>query len=132
LGTSYVAYKGFGFWTRDAFLENWLETLLDEMGKLPVLETWQESLMGHWRTQTTIDGGVMSLNLDQFLTDTARETFVLLLAKRALERSGPPGRQTGQLFVDLLAGRLKTTVSSPVDYLADSGGTKTSGPDNKS
>jgi hypothetical protein len=31
MGTSFVEYKGFGFWTRDSFLESWLTTLLDEM-----------------------------------------------------------------------------------------------------
>ncbi|HJX94067.1 MAG TPA: hypothetical protein VJ324_00520 [Candidatus Acidoferrum sp.] len=30
MSTSFVEYKGFGFWSRDNFLEAWLNTLLDE------------------------------------------------------------------------------------------------------
>jgi hypothetical protein len=117
MGTSFVKYKGFGFWTRDSFLASWLTTLLDEMRKLPTREPWQESLMDHWRVQATIDGGVMSVGLDDFLTETTRTDFLLSLAKGALGRSDPLGHRTGELFVDLLAGKLKTTVSSPIDYL---------------
>jgi hypothetical protein len=124
MGTSFVKYKEFGFWTRDSFLESWLTTLLDEIRKLPALEPWQESLMEHWRVQATIDGGVMSVGLDEFLTDGKRKDFVLLMAKEALERSEPRGHRTGELFIDLLAGNLKTTVSSPIDYLSDLGATQ--------
>jgi hypothetical protein len=119
MGTSFVEYKGFGFWTRDSFLESWLTTMLDEMRKLPFREPWQESLMEHWRVQAIINGGVMSVDLDKFLTDTAREDFLLSLSKEALGQSQPLGHRTGELFVDLLAGKLKTTASSPIDYLSD-------------
>jgi hypothetical protein len=59
MGTSFVEYKGFGFWTRDNFLESWLTTLLEEMQKLPSLEPWQEAMKEHWRVQAIIDGGAM-------------------------------------------------------------------------
>jgi hypothetical protein len=117
MGTSFVKYKEFGFWTRDSFLEGWLTNLLDEMQKLPALEPWQEALREHWHVQATIDGGVMSLNLDEFLTDPKRTNFLLTLAKAAIERSQPLSHRTGELFIDLLMGKLKTTVSSPIDYL---------------
>ena len=117
MGSSFVQYKGFGFWTRDAFLENWLTTLLAEMQQMPGSEPWQESLMRHWSTQIVTDGGVMSLELDEFLSDGGREAYLLALAKRALDASKPLGRRTGELFVELLAGRLNTTASSPIDYL---------------
>src|SRR5579864_8084347 len=99
MGTSFVEYKGFGFWTRDNFLESWLTTLLEEMRKLPSLEPWQEAQRGHWRVQSTIDGGVMSAGLDDFLTDSHRKDFVLSLAEGALERSSPIGYRTGELFI---------------------------------
>jgi hypothetical protein len=121
MGTSFVKYKGFGFWTRDTFLESWLSSLVHELGKLSSLERWQEVMTEHWRTQAGIDGGVMSVSLDEFLTDETREGFVLSLAKKALEHSDPLGHRTGELFIDLLVGDLKTTVSSPVDYLDDPG-----------
>jgi hypothetical protein len=61
VGKSYVEFKGFGFWTRDRFLQCWLLTLLEEMEKIPAREWWQESLMEDWRVQSGIDGGVMAL-----------------------------------------------------------------------
>jgi hypothetical protein len=117
MGTSFVKYKGFGFWTRDSFLESWLTTLLDEMRKLPVLEPWQEALREHWRVQATIDGGVIAVGLDDFLTDSTRTDFLLSLARGALALSQPLAHRTGELFIDLLAGKVKTTDSSPIDYL---------------
>ena len=119
MGTSFVVYKGFGFWTHDSFLENWLTILLDEMRKLPALEPWQESLRDHWRVQATIDGGCMWVGLDDFLTSDERRDFVLSLSKNAVKWSGPTSRRTGQLFIDLLQGRLRTIASSPIDYLDD-------------
>ena|SRR5438270_8064394 len=117
MGTSFVEYMGFGFWTRDSFLESWLATLLGEMRKIPALEPWQESLMEHWRVQATIDGGVVSIGLDDFVTDIPRKEFLLSLAQRALTHSDPMAHRTGELFIDLLAGKLKTIDSSPIDYL---------------
>jgi hypothetical protein len=117
MGTSFVEYKEYGYWTRDSFLETWLTTLLEEMRKLPELEPWQKSLMEHWQVQATVDGGCMALGLDKFLLDASRLRFVLSLARRALQLSKPVGRRTGELFVELLEGKLNTTVSSPIDYL---------------
>jgi hypothetical protein len=121
VGTSFVEYKGFGFWSRDNFLEAWLNTLLDEMQKLPTREEWQESLMEHWRSQRSIDGGCMSIGLDEFLTDIAKRDFVLSVSRKVLEHSSSLGRRTGELFIDLLEGELTTTASSPIDYLNDPG-----------
>jgi len=117
MGTSFVEYKGFGFWTRDSFLESWLTTLLGQIHKLPTLEPWQQSLAEHLRSQVVIDGGCVSLGLDEFLTDDARTAFLLSLARVALGSAKPLGHRTGELFIDLLAGRLNTTASSPIDYL---------------
>jgi hypothetical protein len=116
MGTSYVEYKGFGFWTRDSYLESWLTTLMDEMRKLPNPEPWQKSLVEHWEIQVVVGGGCMTVGLDRFLTDDAREEFLLSLAKGALGRTKPLDHRTGELFIDLLEGRLKTIVSSPIDY----------------
>jgi hypothetical protein len=117
VGTSFVEYKGFGFWSRDSFLEAWLNTLLDEIQKLPTTGQWQESLIEHWRTQASIHGGCMSIGLDEFLTDIKKRDFVLSVSRKALEHSNSLGRRTGELFIDLLKGSLTTTVSSPIDYL---------------
>lgn len=117
MGTSYVEYKGFGFWTRDSSLAHWLTAISGEMGKVQKPEPWQESLKNHWEVQAAIDGGCMSAGLDDFVIDDARKNFLLTLTKRALEQVEPLGHRTGQLFIDLLEGRLRTTASDPTDYL---------------
>jgi len=117
MGTSFVRYGDYGFWTPDAYLGSWLGSLVGELQSVVLREEWQEQLIKHWRIQMGIDGGVMWVGLDDFLIDDARREFVLVVAKRALDHSQPLGLRTGQLFIDLLAGRLKTTVSSPIDYL---------------
>jgi hypothetical protein len=117
MGTSFVEYKGFGFWTRDNFLESWLTALINELDKLPILETWQKELVEHWRVQATIDGGCMAVDLDEFLIDHTRESFLLSLAENVLDHCDSLAYRTGQLFIALLAGKLKTTASSPIDYL---------------
>lgn len=75
--------------------------------------------MQHWRKQAGIDGRVIAVSLDEFLTDKSRESFLLSLAQRALARSERLGHWTGELFVNLLAGDLTTTVSGPINYLDD-------------
>jgi hypothetical protein len=117
MGTSYIQYKGFGFWSRDIFIESWLTTLLAEMKKLLEEEPWQKSLMEHWRVQAHIDGGCVWVGLDDFLTDKVKEDAILFLSKQALRSTEPLGRETGELFVKLLEGRLHTDASSPIDYL---------------
>jgi len=117
MGTSFVEYKKFGFWTRDSYLENWLRTLLDEMKKASVLDPWQKSLIEHWEIQATVDGGCMTVKLDEFLSEPSRKDFLLSLAKKSLISSKSVGHRTGELFVELLEGKLKTTSSSPIDYL---------------
>jgi len=121
MGTSFIKYKGFGFWSRDSFIESWLTTLIVEMEKLQDLNAWQhaliEELIEDWRIQILIDGGCISLRLDEFLVDGSREGFMLSLAKNALNFSEPLGRETGELFIKMLEGRLETNESSPIDYL---------------
>src|SRR5262245_61747452 len=99
MGNSYIEYKGFGFWSRDSFIESWLNTLVTEMEKLPDVEPWQKALMEHWRVQATIDAGCIWVGLDDFLTDKAREERILSMAKQALPFAEALGHETGELFV---------------------------------
>jgi hypothetical protein len=85
------------------------------MRKLPELEPWQNLLMDHWKIQATLGGGCIALDLDEFLSDASKKDFLLSLAKRALHSSPPLGHRTGELFIELLGGKLQTTASSPID-----------------
>jgi hypothetical protein len=63
-----------------------------------------------------IRGGCMAVDLDEFLIDNTRESFLLSLAENILDHCDSLAYRTGQLFI-ALPGKLKTTVSSPIDYL---------------
>ena len=117
MGTSYVEYKNYGFWTRDSLLSEWLQSMIAGMQASPQPEPWLQSLIEHWKIQTEINGGCMSLDLDEFLTDETRRNRILQFAQHAVLRSEETSRKTGKLFIDLLSGTLKTTASSPIDYL---------------
>jgi hypothetical protein len=119
MGTSFVKYGEFGFWTRDSYLASWFTTLLEELRRTSKPEPWQESLMEHWRVQIEIDGGCMSAGLNEFLTDSGRRDFLISLSKAALGNCEPFSKSTGELFVALLLGTLRTTASSPIGYLGD-------------
>jgi hypothetical protein len=115
--TSFVEYRGFGFWTRDHHLQAWILAVLREAGELPKLESWEESLKDHWLLQVEIDGGMMALHLDEYAPNETRRETLLCLARKALKNSSPEGRRTGELFIDLLEGKVSTGISSPTDYL---------------
>lgn len=75
--------------------------------------------MEYWRAQSRIDGGVMSLGLDEFLINDERRSSIVCLSRSALQQSEGKARRTGELFIALLAGKLRTTASSPIDYFDD-------------
>jgi len=117
MGTSFIEYRGFGFWSRDSDIESWITSVLERITSLTTIEPWQMSLAEHWRVQAGIDGGCVSLELDKYLNDSAKRDFVIGRAEIALLSTTGPPRRTGELFIALLAERLKTTASSPIDYL---------------
>jgi hypothetical protein len=117
MGTSFVKYGEFGFWTRDTYLSSWLMAASDELCKVPQLETWQSSLIEHWCVQINVDGGCMSAGLDEFLTDAKRRDSIVSISNATLRDCEPIAKRTGELFVALLLGDLMTTASSPIDYL---------------
>jgi len=73
--------------------------------------------MEHWQDQSTIDGRVMRLGLDELLLNDERRNCILSMAQSALQRCDEKARRTGELFIALLAGKLRTTPSSPINYL---------------
>ena len=119
VGTSFVKYGEYGFWTRDINLSSWLTSLLAELRKTTKPEPWHKPLMEQWSAQIEVDGGCMSAGLDQFLTDSERLDSLISTSELALRSCEPYAKRTGELFVALLRGTLKTTASSPIDYLGD-------------
>lgn len=114
-----MEYGEYGFWTRDTYLSSWLTALLAELRRTTNPEPWHKPLMEHWSMQVEVDGGCMSAALDEFLTDSERLDSLISTSELALRNCELSAKRTGELFVALLRGTLKTTASSPIDYLGD-------------
>jgi len=65
-------------------------------------ELWQDVLIQNWEAQVQIDGGSISLDLDELLSDEMRRDRVRHLAEQAVNRATGSARRTGELFVALL------------------------------
>jgi len=117
MGTSFVEFRGFGYWSRDSFIESWIGSILHEIQKQTKAEPWLRALEDEWRVQSSIGGGCISLDLDGFLSEEPRRITILQIAEAALENCPEIGRRTGELFVKLLSGNLRTRSSDPIDYL---------------
>jgi hypothetical protein len=117
MGTSFVEYRGFGYWSRDSFIESWIGSVLEEIQKQSRVEPWLRTLADEWRIQSSIDGGCIYLGLDAYLSEEPQRKIVLQTAETALVHCPEIGRRTGELFIKLLSGELQTTSSDPIDYL---------------
>jgi hypothetical protein len=116
MGSSYVQYEGFGFWSRDNYISEWLEHLIAEMNKDSERTEWQRQLIAHWELQKDIDGGVMWLGLDEFVSDHRKRDSLKRYCSQAVANCTGFGKRTGELFIQLLDGDLKTNAASPIDY----------------
>jgi hypothetical protein len=120
VGSSFTKFNGYGFWSRDQFIEDWLRQLADECRKQPSLEPWLLAACEHWDLQATgIFNGWVHAKLDEFLTDADRVSLIILISER-VKNNFPTNHvlnQTGELFIRLLKGELLTDESSSLDYM---------------
>lgn len=120
MGSSFTEFKGYGFWSRDYFLEEWLRELAAECRKHVPLQPWLTAACGHWELQATgVFNGWVHANLDEFLTDAERVSLIISISERVKDRFPPSCHlnRTGDLFVRLLKGHLNTDASSPLGYM---------------
>ena len=121
MGASFVRFGGHGFWSRDGFVEDWLQQLIGEIDGLSTRPEWLVRARDHWHLQSTAGfNGCVDCSFDELLSEQSRRDLVLELALRVLERASMTrGESTAaDLFVRLLRGEIRTTVTSPKDYLA--------------
>jgi hypothetical protein len=79
MSSSFVEYRGRGFWSWDGYLEHVLTLLADSIGSVPTQE-WLADLRDHWRTQSSgAFSGWIHPNLDEFVTSDERREAVLAL-----------------------------------------------------
>ena len=119
MSTSFVEYRGRGFWSWDGYLEHVLALLADRIGESPN-HRWLAELRDHWRAQSSgAFRGWIHLNLDEFLTNEERREIVLTLLAEVL--SWPSltreAQETARLIEALLRGQLSTDASSKTDYM---------------
>jgi hypothetical protein len=109
MGSSFVEYRGRGFWSRDDYLEDVLALLAHAVGDSPS-EAWWSDLRDHWRLQSSgYFNGWIHPKLDEYLINDERRTEVLSLTEEA--------EQTLKLLKALLMGELSTDASSSLDYM---------------
>ncbi|MCK6473068.1 MAG: hypothetical protein L6R28_15095 [Planctomycetes bacterium] len=119
MGSSFVDYRGHGFWSRDGFIEEFLERLAKELESLPAAD-WTRAAVDHWRLQASgIFSGWVHPKFDELLaSDDRRDEIVNLVARiRAGAGSSQHLRETCDLVERLLRGELTTDASSPLDYM---------------
>ncbi|MBD2101662.1 hypothetical protein [Leptolyngbya sp. FACHB-261] len=92
MGSSFIDFKGYGFWARDASVEVWLDLLVQEIDKLEKVSDWLKEARSDWFEQATVGFvGCVDPKLDHFLISQERIDLVLTLSEntlRWLERQG--------------------------------------------
>jgi hypothetical protein len=120
MATSFTEFKECGFWSRDAFLEEWLGQLAAECRKQTPLPPWLVAACEHWELQATgIFMGWVHANLDEFLIDPERVSLIISISENVMNMFPPEHHlnRTGDLFVRLLKGELRIDASRPLDYM---------------
>jgi hypothetical protein len=119
MSTSFVEYRGRGFWSWDGYLEHVLALLADRIGSSPQ-QGWQAELRDYWRTQSSGSfRGWINPKLDEFVTSEERCEALLALLGGIISQPGltPEAQQTARFMDALLRGQLNTDASSPLDYM---------------
>jgi hypothetical protein len=119
MSTSFVEYRGRGFWSWDGYLEHLLRLLADLIGSSGE-QGWLADVRDHWRAQSSgAFRGWIHPNLDAFITDDERRDKVLALVGDIVSQSDLPRevRETAKLLNVLLREELATDASSPLDYM---------------
>lgn len=119
MSTSFVEYRGRGFWSWDGYLEHVLALLADRIGSSPK-QAWLADLRDHWRAQSSGDfRGCIHPNLDEVVTSDERRELVLALLEGITSQPGltRESKETARLLEALLRGQINTDASSPLDYM---------------
>jgi hypothetical protein len=119
MSTSYVEFRGRGFWSWDGYLEDVLR-LLAETTTDDEDSAWLMTARRHWLTQASgAFSGWIHPKFDELLATEDRRQVFCDLAEAASRRDDltPEARATLRLLIALIRGELGTDASSPVDYM---------------
>ncbi len=85
MGSSFIEYRGAGFWSRNYSLEMWMYLLAQEARQLEDAPEWLLAAADDWHRQATLNMmGCVSPDLDEHATSPERVAVLLRLAGRAL------------------------------------------------
>ncbi len=119
MATSFVRYRGRGFWSYDPYLEHLLAQLAEAIEERAA-EPWLRDAGEHWLRQSSGDfAAYIHPMLDEIVTTDDRRDTVLKLVRAVASdaETTPEVRGTAALLTQLLEGTLRTTESSPRDYM---------------
>jgi len=120
MGSSFIEYRGYGFWSHDPFIERFAAETAGVIESQVEKQEWEIDLSAHWILQASgVFGGCIHLKLDDFLVSEERRRKLRQIAQSVTEQHAPddPIHQTGILLLRLLDGQLKTDSSSPLGYM---------------
>ena len=142
MGSSFIDFKDYGFWARDAGIEAWLYLLVQEIDKLDPIPEWLKEARNHWYIQATVGFiGCIHPQLDDYLESQDRINLIVMLSERVLKWLDTQGEylsreylnsldiggegscwtvdvevglftQIGEKFIGLLRGEVKTNAST--------------------
>jgi hypothetical protein len=85
VGTSFVDYRGCGFWTSDAALETVLGLLVVDLLPLSACNSALSAVLDSWTLQATVGfTGCVSADLDENLADPRTRALVIAGLRRVL------------------------------------------------
>jgi hypothetical protein len=85
VGTSFVDYRGCGFWARDAVLETVLGLLVAELQPTSERDDALSAILDSWTLQATVGfTGCVSPDLDEQLADPSVRSLVIAGLRRVL------------------------------------------------
>jgi hypothetical protein len=85
MGTSFVEYRGRGFWTRDAKIEVWLCLLAHSARESTESSDWLRGAAEHWHLQGTVGFmGCVSPDLDVHAATPERARSIIELATQTI------------------------------------------------
>lgn len=111
MGSSFVEYRGKGFWTRDGLLEVWLELMSRESQSDPSAPDWLRAAASEWHEAATIGAvGCVAAGLDRILSDPTRIPIVETVTSRVLASLARHGSFLSVVYLTSLA------TGAPGDY----------------
>jgi len=103
MGSSFIDFKNYGFWARDAGIEVWLYLLVQEIDRLESIPDWLKETRDHWHTQATVGfSGWIHPQLDDYLISQDRINLAVTLSERVLKWLNEQGEYLSQGYLNSL------------------------------